>query len=82
VVYQQQLPMSILHDIGSNIAAERKRLKMTQEDLAGITEIDRTYISEIENGHKNTSILNFVKICKALKVEPNKIIGKISNFEP
>jgi transcriptional regulator with XRE-family HTH domain len=72
--------MDTLQAIGANISAERKRQGFTQEDLAGMTEIDRTYISEIENGHKNTSILNFIKICKALKVEPNKLIGHIKGL--
>lgn len=73
--------MSILKLIGQNISSERKKQKLTQEDLAGLTEIDRTYISEIENGHKNTSILNFVKICKALDIEPNDLIGDLREIE-
>ena len=73
--------MNALKVIGENIASKRKSLGMTQEDLAGVTEIDRTYISEIENGHKNTSILNFVKICKALEVKPNELTGDVQSLK-
>lgn len=66
-----------MHDlkrIGQNIAKLRKYKKLSQEDLAGAAEIDRSFLSEIENGHKNLSVLVLLKIAKALGVKPQEII--------
>ncbi len=43
---------------------------MSQEDLAGICQLDRTYISGIENGKRNVSLTNIFKIAQALGVKP------------
>ena len=66
--------MTNLRKIGKNIASCRQQLKLTQEDLAGLTEIDRSYLSEIENGHKNMSVEILLKVAKALRVSPSKLI--------
>ena len=63
------LCMTSLKFIGNKIAEERKRQGLTQEDLAGLCEMDRSYLSEIENGHKNLSVLSLLKISKALKLQ-------------
>ncbi|NBX02900.1 MAG: XRE family transcriptional regulator [Alphaproteobacteria bacterium] len=66
--------MSSLEKIGKRIAACRKQRKLTQEDLAGLTEMDRSYLSEVENGHKNISVLALLKILKVLKVSAAEIL--------
>ena len=66
--------MTTLKTIGKKIAAARRAEGITQEDLAGVAEMDRSYLSEIENGHKNMSILSFLKIAKVLKIKPSKLL--------
>ncbi len=56
-------------DIGEAIVMLRRQAHMTQEDLAGAAEIDRSYLSEIENGRKNISIRVLDKIARALKTD-------------
>lgn len=41
--------------IGENVRLLREAKGMSQEDLAGITQIDRSYISEVENERKSIS---------------------------
>lgn len=60
--------------IGRRIVALRKKLGITQEDLAGEAEIDRSFLSEIENGHKNLSVETLVKIAEALNVKASKLL--------
>jgi transcriptional regulator with XRE-family HTH domain len=55
-------------ELGAIIARVRKSLKMTQEDLAGMADMDRSYLSEIENGHKNMSIGTLKKIARAMEI--------------
>lgn len=47
---------------------------MSQEDLAGKAEMDRSYLSELENGHKNPTYLMLERIADALEVDISDII--------
>jgi transcriptional regulator with XRE-family HTH domain len=58
--------MKELETIGKNISRIRKAKKLTQEDLCGLAEIDRSYLSELENGKMNVTIGSLIKIAKAL----------------
>ena len=66
--------MKELKKIGQNIARIRKLRGLTQEDLCGMAEIDRSYLSEIENGKMNVTIKSLVTIAKALKCDLSDII--------
>jgi len=69
--------MDELKIIGSNIALQRKKRKLTQEDFAGLANLDRSYLSEIENGHKNISITMFLTIARTLEVSPQILLEGI-----
>jgi transcriptional regulator with XRE-family HTH domain len=66
--------MKELKKIGQNIARIRKERGLTQEDLCGMAEIDRSYLSEIENGKMNVTIKSLVAIAKSLKCDLSDII--------
>jgi transcriptional regulator with XRE-family HTH domain len=66
--------MKELKKIGQNIAQIRKERGLTQEDLCGMAEIDRSYLSEIENGKMNMTIKSLVMIAKSLKCDLSDII--------
>lgn len=69
--------MKELKVIGKNIAARRKELSLTQEDLCGMAEIDRSYLSELENGKMNPTIKALVGIAKALDTDLYTIVNPI-----
>ena len=46
----------------------RNRLGVSQEELAEIAELDRTYITSVERGKRNISIVNIEKIATALNI--------------
>lgn len=60
--------MDIRHTIGLRIKDLRKGKGLSQEALANIAEIDRTYMASVENGKRNISIINLEKIIVALKM--------------
>lgn len=53
--------------LARNIKAARKRLNLSQEDLAARAEIDRTYVSGIERQVRNPTITVVAKLAEALE---------------
>lgn len=61
--------------IGRNIAKLRAEKGLSQEDLAGMAEINRGYISRIENGRVALSVPVLLKISDALNIKPDKLFS-------
>lgn len=61
--------MNICSLVGTNIRKLRNSRKLSQEELAHRAGIDRSYLSEIENGHKNVGIVVLHQIATALGVK-------------
>ncbi|OGH96905.1 MAG: hypothetical protein A2039_00140 [Candidatus Melainabacteria bacterium GWA2_34_9] len=66
-----------LEKLGLNIKLERVRKRLTQEDLAGLVGCDRSYISLIERGLQNPSIIKIVKMSKALDVDIKVLLNEL-----
>ena len=56
----------ILAAFGRNVRKRREQKGLTQETLAEKAELDRTYISDIERGARNVSMLSIARIANAL----------------
>lgn len=54
--------------VGKRVKELRNKLGVSQEELADIVGLDRTYITSVECGKRNISIVNIEKLAKALKV--------------
>lgn len=63
--------MDIKIVVGKRVKELRNKLGISQEELADLASLDRTYITSVECGRRNISIVNIDKIAKALKVELN-----------
>lgn len=60
--------------LGRRIRAQRKQMKMTQEELAEKAEISNSFLGHIERGTRKASLDTLVKICNALKASPNLLL--------
>lgn len=63
--------------LGKQVRLLRLSMKLTQESLAEITGLDRTYISGIERGVRNPSLRNLEKLAKAFKIK----LSALTDFE-
>ena len=54
--------------VGKRVKDLRNKLGISQEELADIAQLDRTYITSVECGRRNISIVNIEKLVKALNV--------------
>jgi len=71
--------MSIKVKVGQRIKELRNQIGISQEALANKAEIDRTYVTDVENGRRNISIENLEKLVNALEV-PFKDFFDSPNF--
>lgn len=60
--------------LGQKIKEIRIKEGYSQEELASLSKLHRTYISDIERGERNVSVENIEKIAKALKIEPSELL--------
>lgn len=59
---------------GLRVRELRSEKTISQEELAALTELDRTYISGIERGKRNLSLKNILKIASALNVTASQLL--------
>jgi transcriptional regulator with XRE-family HTH domain len=62
--------------IGEALRAARQSAGLTQEALAFEAEIDRTYISYLENNQKSPTIEMLAKICASLDIAVSELIRR------
>lgn len=56
---------------GQRIRAIRKEKGLSQESLAALADIDRSYMGHIERGEKNITLTKIYQIAKALEISPS-----------
>lgn len=62
-----------------NLKQQRHRKSLSQEELAELSDLHRTYISAVERGVKNISIDNMEKLANALNVDLIELLEKNGN---
>lgn len=60
--------MDIKQAVGKRVKELRNKLGISQEELADNAQLDRTYITSVECGKRNISIVNIEKLANALNV--------------
>lgn len=63
--------------LGENIRNLRQAQSLSQEQLADVCSLHRTYIGSVERGERNVSLENIVVISRALKVSPSVLLQGI-----
>ncbi|NCD00401.1 MAG: XRE family transcriptional regulator [Bacteroidia bacterium] len=67
----------ILQSFGNRVKALRQETGLSQERFALIVGLDRTYISSVESGKRNISLINIEKIAHGLNIKINTIFEGI-----
>ena len=60
--------------LGKNIRQLRIENNLTQEKLAELADLHRTYIGGVERGERNISLLNLLKLAHILKVDLSNLV--------
>jgi transcriptional regulator with XRE-family HTH domain len=66
--------MDTLKRFGDKVRELRIKKGLSQEQLAELSGLHRTYISSLELGKRNVSLINIFVLAKALGVTPDKLL--------
>ena len=68
--------MDALKQFGQKVRKLRIERGLSQEKLAEISGLHRTYISSLELGKRNVSLVNIHALAKALQVTADQLLKK------
>ena len=60
---------------GRNLRRLRLAVGISQEELGFRANLDRTYVSSVERGHRNISIDNIFHLAWALECDPRELLA-------
>lgn len=66
--------MEFSESLGVVLRQLRNKKEFSQVDLAAAADVERSFISDVENGRRNISMNTFLRLCEGLEVEPPKIL--------
>jgi transcriptional regulator with XRE-family HTH domain len=68
--------MDVRVRIGLNVQRLRRGKELSQEELASRAEVHQTYLSGVERGRRNPSVLVLERIAKALGVDVEDLLKR------
>ena len=68
--------MRLRDRVGLNIQELRRAKKLSQEELADMCKVHQTYLSGVETGKRNSSLLVLERIANALNVDAEELFHR------
>lgn len=75
----RKTPHPALIKFGENVRSAREQRSWTQEVLATKADVDQTFISGIERGARNPTVITISKLAKALGISAAALCGGIES---
>jgi transcriptional regulator with XRE-family HTH domain len=69
--------MDMRRIVGSNVRRLRLEKNLTQEQFAELSGLSQQYISGLERGHRNPTVVTLYEIATALKAQPVDLLAPI-----
>lgn len=74
-------PAPIISIFAANLRRHRRSRGLSQEGLAALAGLDRTYVSSCERGLRNVTIETLAGLGRALRVPPSILIEEATPHE-
>jgi transcriptional regulator with XRE-family HTH domain len=68
---------AILQELGRRIRARRNQIGLTQEQLALVADVDRSYYGGVERGERNITFTVLCRVCLALRCDVAALTDKL-----
>ena len=65
-------------EFGRQVRKLREERGLSQEQLADLCELDRTYVGGVERGERNVSLINIIRLSHGLEVEAKELFAPFS----
>jgi transcriptional regulator with XRE-family HTH domain len=69
-----------LQRLGTTIRHYRRQQKIPLTTFATLTGLDKTYLSEIERGRRNVSVLSLLRIAQALHLPFSHLVTSLDTY--
>ncbi len=69
----------LLEGLTTAIIERRHELKLSQENLASISGLSRSYVSDIERRSRSFSLRNLVRLAEVLQLRPSELLNRAEN---
>jgi transcriptional regulator with XRE-family HTH domain len=67
--------------VGDELRKAREQAKVTQEKLSFAANIDRSYISQLENNKKSPTLDVLFRLCNVLGVAASELIARVEESQ-
>ncbi len=64
---------------GQRVRARRVELGLSQEALARLAGLHRTYVGSLERGERNVALINILRLGRALEIDAGTLITGIND---
>lgn len=72
--------LDYLRIFGLKVRELRKASGLSQEKLAELSGLDRSYLGGIERGEHNLALINIIKLAEALELPPSALLESLTKF--
>ena len=69
--------LPVVVEFGRRVRQHREALGWSQMKLAEVAGLHFTYVSSLERGERNVSLVNIVRIAVALGVDAGELVGEL-----
>jgi transcriptional regulator with XRE-family HTH domain len=79
---EKELEQDLKARFGRAIRRRRRELDISQEVLAERADLHRTYVSDIEQGSRNPSLVNIVQLAMGLEITVARLFSEYGMEDP
>lgn len=70
----------IIETVAANVRQARKAAGLSQEELALEAAVDRTYVSQVERGKRNITIMVLARLARAMGTTASALVADVRNL--
>ena len=67
--------LALMKAFATELKVARARLSISQEELAGLADVNRTFVGKIETGVNQPSLCTLVRLAGGLGMEPSELVA-------